>query len=153
MADELHALVARKVRERVKLRLQKNSLELAQLGWDVPLNSGEADQVADVVVEVLAELNTPTWTPPLRHGNRNPINVYAQRADGSREVHVATARTEQDAARLITYVNENASGPGGSIRVPRWVVDALTGPSTIFERGRAERELKAALEKRGTDHG
>ncbi|MEO3856179.1 hypothetical protein [Acrocarpospora sp. B8E8] len=104
MADDLRALIAGKVRERVRLRLGPNALKIAQLGGDIMLDGGEADDVADAVLEALAEHSRADWTPPLRHGNHSPLNVYAKRPDGS-DVLVAVSPSLEHAARLIMMVN------------------------------------------------
>lgn len=56
MSEDLHAAIARKVRERLRLHLGPNALEMANRGAAIILNSTEADTVADCVLEVLDDL-------------------------------------------------------------------------------------------------
>ncbi len=56
VAEGTKVLLARRIRERLRLRLGPNALSMAQAGADVTLNPDEADQVADVALEILTEL-------------------------------------------------------------------------------------------------
>lgn len=74
MADDLKEQLARRIRERLRLRLGPNALSMAQAGADIMLNSGEADQVADAALEVLAELG---WAAP-QHPDGGARQRYAE---------------------------------------------------------------------------
>jgi len=91
---DLKDQLARRIRDRLRLHLGPNALSLAKAGAPLMLNSGEADQVADIACEVLAELGLlnserPTviidpaqnFGHPALGRSRTPVDAILDRLD------------------------------------------------------------------------